>query len=102
MNGLDVSPATLRRHAAEAEDTAEAVRARRLSLGDCHLGDNAFGVFFGFMRDHFHRAREELVDALVAQGTALDNYASGLRDTATEFEGIEAAIALLFEAGGGR
>lgn len=96
MSGVEVSPAQMRRFARAADDVAAGVRGERIGLDVCHLADSSFGVFFGWMRGRFTRTTDSLVDNLEAQALLLDSYAQHLRDTATEFEEIEAAIARIF------
>lgn len=96
MSRIDVSPDRVRRFARAADDAAAGVRGQRTKLDACHVAESSFGVFFGWMGDGFKRTTESLLDNLEAQAGLLDWYAQQLRDTATEFEEIEAAIARIF------
>lgn len=93
---FDVSPAQLRQHARAVEEVVTAVGGQRSSVGRCYANEGGFGVFFGWMAGRFNRSTEELVDALNTQAQLLEGYATGLRDTASDFELLEAAVARLF------
>lgn len=96
---VDISPDVLRRHARAVEDATHGLRSQLGELECVQVGGSAFGLLFGWMGEKFDRGMQEVVEGLKGQAAVLGWYAVGLRDTATDFETVEAEIARLFLAG---